>query len=468
MSGTAVPDFAGKKWPKDYPHGLPQKLEDYQSRIRKRTDLNAYIELFDEARKDAARIQEKINCKKAGLLAGTIIGLKDNIAYQDHLLTASSSILQNYRSPFSASLTERLLAEDALIIGRHNCGEFAMGSDSSNSFYGPVLNPHNTEFDCGGSSSGSASAVAAGLCDVAIGTDTGGSVRQPASYCGIFALKPTYGRISRYGIIEHAGSFDQAGILSAHPDDIAKVLHVISGADGKDATASEHPKPEFHLKPCTKHANILVYSNLLQLPGVHKEVRDAFYAFVRKLEKAGHKIHFADFKQTQEMLSAYQVLTSVEAASNLARYDGILYGNQQYDESGKANIRQTRSKGFGLLVKQKIMLGTYIAEKRADLLFAAASFRRSLRESALLQFEKMDFILSPTTPAPSFRIGSLPSYDDMFLLDLFLIQANLCGIPALSFPAGHTKNGLPFGFQLMAADFQEEKLMSFVNDYCNL
>ncbi len=168
------------------------------------------------------------------------------------------------------------------------------------------------------------------------------------------------------------------------------------------------------------------------------------------------------------MLSAYQVLTSVEAASNLARYDGILYGNQQYDESGKANIRQTRSKGFGLLVKQKIMLGTYIAEKRADLLFAAASFRRSLRESILRQFEKMDFILSPTTPAPAFRIGSLPSYDDMFLLDLFLIQANLCGIPALSFPAGHTKNGLPFGFQLMAADFQEEKLMSFVNDYCNL
>ncbi len=453
-------------------YSLTELVSHYLDNIH-HSDLNAFNEVYaEEALEKAAIIQQKIDNGTAGKLAGMVIGLKDNIAHKGHIVSASSKILEHYQSVFSATVTERMLNEDAIIIGRLNCDEFAMGSSNENSAFGPVKNPHHPEYVPGGSSGGSAAAVAANLCLAALGTDTGGSIRQPASYCGVVGLKPTYGRVSRYGLIAYASSFDQIGPLTHTIEDAALLLEVIAGPDDYDSTTDPRPVPALANLPATdKKMRIGYLRECIDSEGMDPEVKAAFEQFKEKLIADGHEVVPVSFPYLKHLIPTYYVLTTAEASSNLARFDGIHYGYRSPHAQGIDNTYyESRSEGFGPEVKRRIMLGTFVLSSGFyDAYYTRAQkVRRVIKNETKKLLQETDFLLIPTTPTPAFKIGEITEDPiTMYLQDIFTVQANLAGVPAISLPLAQTKSGMPIGFQLLADHFEETKLLAFSAEIMN-
>jgi aspartyl-tRNA(Asn)/glutamyl-tRNA(Gln) amidotransferase subunit A len=442
-------------------------VEDYLKKIEAKKELNAFLEVFPEsALAKAKEVDGKIAHGKSGKLAGMVIALKDNICYTGHKVSASSKILEGFVSPYSSTVVERLLAEDAIIIGRTNCDEFAMGSSNENSAFGNVQNALDPKRVPGGSSGGSATAVAAGLCLAALGTDTGGSIRQPASFSGIVGMKPTYGRISRWGVIAYASSFDQIGPLTNNVDDAAILLEVLAGADEFDSTNSTQPVPEYSKQLARPEKLRVAYlEDCFEKDGLDPEIKSRLNSILDQLKKDGHTVEPARFPYLDYLVPAYYVLTTAEASSNLARYDGIRYGYRSKNAHDlESTYKKSRSEGFGAEVKRRIMLGTFVLSAGYyDAYYSKAQkVRRLLRDKTQEIFDQYDIILLPTTPGVAFEFGA-NSADPikMYLEDIFTVQANLTGFPAISVPAGKNKDGLPFGVQVMARRFEEGTLFAF-------
>jgi len=442
-------------------------VKHYLKSINDKKSLNAFVEVFEqEAISLAQEADVKIKNGTAGKLAGLVIGIKDNICYKGHKVSAASNILNNYTSIYSATCVERLIAEDAIIIGRLNCDEFGMGSSNENSAFGPVKNPYNEKLVAGGSSGGSAAAVAAGLCMAALGSDTGGSIRQPASFCGVIGLKPTYGRVSRHGLLAYASSFDQIGIFSNSIEDCATILSIISGEDAFDSTVSSLPVPDYSSQIVNKSKKRIAYfKEYIENEGLDAEIKLHFYQKIKALKEEGHTVEAIDFPYVKYLIPCYYLLTTAEASSNLSRYDGVHYGHRSENASDlESTYILSRNEGFGAEVKRRILLGTFVLSAGYyDAYYSKAQkVRRLIRDFTLSIFEDFDFILLPTTPGTAFPIGE-KSNDPlvMYLEDIFTVQANLCGIPAISLPLGKHSNGLPFGVQLMGNLMKENELLAF-------
>jgi len=429
--------------------------------------LNAFVEIFaDEAIERAILLDKKKSSgKPVGKLFGVVIGIKDVICYKGHRVTAASKILEDFTSLYSATAVEKLIAEDAIIIGSLNCDEFAMGSSNEHSTYGNVLNAKDLSRVPGGSSGGSAVAVQAGLCMVSLGSDTGGSVRQPADFCGVVGFKPTYGRISRYGLIAYASSFDQIGIFALNIPDTALLLEVMSGEDHYDSTASAEPIPQYSiLLGADSPFRIAYFSESLEHPSLDPEIKSAIYSLFEKLKEKGHSVTPVHFDYLDYIVPAYYVLTTAEASSNLSRYDGVKFGLRvDKKEAGLTDFYMAnRSAGFGREVKRRIMLGNFVLSSGYyDAYFThAQKVRRLIINKTDEVFRDFDVLLMPTVPQPAFRFGE--KSDDpieMFLADLFTVFANLAGIPAVSLPLFTHSNGMPFGVQAMTDRFKELSLL---------
>ena len=444
-----------------------QAVEHYLQRIQNTKHLNAFIEVYgDEAIQKAKQLDEKRkNGSIPGKLHGVIIGLKDVICYKNHSVSASSKILKNFTSVYSATAVERLIAEEAIIIGNLNCDEFAMGSTNENSAYGRVLNAFDETKVPGGSSGGSAVAVQADLCMVSLGSDTGGSVRQPADFCGIIGLKPTYGRISRYGLIAYASSFDQIGIFGKKIADISLLLEVMAGADEYDSTVSEKEVPLYSsLLKTDKKFRFAYFESALDHPWLDPEISIAIKEKINSLQKDGHTIEAVPFELLDFIVPAYYVLTTAEASSNLSRFDGVKYGYRTKAPGLELTdfYKQSRSAGFGKEVKRRIMLGTFVLSAGYyDAYFTRAQkVRKILTEKIQLIFNEFDFILLPTSPVTAFTAEEkMKDPIAMYLADIYTVMANLVGIPAISLPVFTHSNGMPFGLQLMSNRFEEVPLL---------
>ena len=442
-------------------------VRDYLKKISRKKELNVFVEVFsEEAISKAEEIDKKIKNGNAGRLAGMVIGIKDNLCYKNHAVSASSKILEGYQSLYNATAIQRLLDEDVIIIGRLNCDEFAMGSANENSIYGPVKNPIDKSKVAGGSSGGSAAAVAAGLCLASLGSDTGGSIRQPASFCGVVGFKPTYSRVSRHGLIAYASSFDQIGPLTNNVDDAALILEIISGKDNFDSTVSrkkvnKYTETTFDDKP----KKIAYIQDCLDRPGLDKEVKGLVEQEVKNLKAKGHEVQPISFPYLELLIPTYYILTTAEASSNLARYDGVRYGYRNAQSTDlETTYVNTRTDGFGEEVKRRIMLGTFVlsAGYHEAYFTKAQKIRRLIQQTTAKMFERFDFIISPTTPHTAFKLGE--KHEDptkMYLEDIFTVQANLAGTPAVSLPLGKHSNGMPIGIHLMADRFKELELIKF-------
>ena len=443
-------------------------VKEYLDKIEQ-SNTNAFIEVFTEsALAKAKEVDEKVTKKTAGKLAGMIIGIKDNICYKDHPLSASSDILKNFESVYSSTVIDRLIKEDAIIIGRLNCDEFAMGSSNENTIYGSVMNPHDLTKVAGGSSGGSAAALAEGLCIASLGSDTGGSIRQPASFCGVLGLKPTYGRVSRYGLIAYGSSFDQIGPFTNNVEDAALILGVISGADEYDSTSSSKPVPDYinHLDLKEKKIKIAIPNEYINAIGLDKEIKESLLNTIALLKKDGHTVQNIDFPFLKYLIPIYYILSTAEASSNLARYDGAHYGNRSSKSTDiESTYINSRSEGFGLEVKRRIMLGNFILSAGYyDAYYTKAlKARRIIKEKSKQIFQDFDMMMMPTTPSTAFDLEGIKDPIEMYLQDIFTVHANLAGMPAISIPLGIHSNKMPFGIQLMTDEFEEEKLLAFAN-----
>jgi len=445
---------------------LVQICQEYINRIKSSTS-NAFIEVFEEeALSKAEEIQKKVISNDFGLLAGIFVGLKDNICYKDHRLTASSKMLEGFKSLFSATAVEKILNEDAIILGRLNCDEFAMGSSNENSIYGPVKNPKDEKKVPGGSSGGSAAAVAEGLCNIALGSDTGGSIRQPASYCGVIGVKPTYGRISRYGLIAYGSSFDQIGIFSKTIQDANILIHVMSGSDEFDSTVSSQKPSNKKIKLPGKKFNFGIPDEYLKFEGLDIEIKNKLMSVIENLKVNGHKVEILKFPFLKYLVPTYYVLTTAEASSNLARYDGAHFGfrtNNAVDIN--STYENSRSEGFGMEVKRRIMLGNFVLSSGYyDAYFTKAQkVRKLIKTKTEEMLKNNDVLIFPTAPSTAFNIGEIKDPIKMYLQDIFTVHANITGAPAISLPIGTHSNNLPFGIQLIANNFQENTLFEASN-----
>lgn len=399
-------------------------------------------------------------------LHGVVVGIKDVLCYEGHVVSAASRMLENFKAPYSATVIRNLIEAGAIIIGRLNCDEFAMGSSNENSAFGPTLNALDNTRVPGGSSGGSAVAVQANLCMVSLGSDTGGSVRQPADFCGIIGLKPTYGRVSRYGLIAYASSFDQVGIFAKNIPDTARVLSVIAGADDFDSTVSNRLVPDYsqHLESSPAPRKFAYFKDAVEHPSLDPEIRTSLLGFFEKLRDDGHTVTGVDFPYLDYIVPTYYILTTAEASSNLSRFDGVRYGHRSTLPIGDLGefYAHNRSEGFGREVKRRIMLGSFVLSAGYyDAYFTKAQqVRRQLCDQTQLIFNNFDAILSPTAPSPAFRFGE--KSDDpieMYLGDIYTVFANLAGVPAISLPKFWHSNGMPFGLQVMTNRFEEVSLL---------
>lgn len=481
---------------------LKDIANQYLSNIKNNNpSVNAFVQ-YDEdlVLKQVSAIQKKINAGNAGALAGAVVGVKDVICEKGKKVTCASHILHNFESIYDATVIQKLHDEDALIIGRCNMDEFAMGSSTENSIHGPTRNPHNTDYVPGGSSGGSAAAVAADMCDVSLGSDTGGSIRQPASYCGVVGLKPTYSRVSRYGLVAFASSFDCIGPFSKNVTDAALILQHIAGYDAMDNSSADKPVNNYM-------ASIQNPGNKLRIgvpeeyfgEGLDDEIRSIIQDQLRDLEKDGAELVPIHLPHTKYGIATYYILATAEASSNLARYDGIRYGHRAdfeaiEEELGKETTaieqeikvavgtdkdeaierltkldsplarlyKKSRTEGFGREVKRRILLGTYVLSAGYyDAYYAKAQkVRRLIKQDFESAFNNADVIVSPTAPTTAFKLGE--NQDDpvqMYLNDVYTISANLAGICGISVPAGTHSNGLPVGIQFMGNSFMEENIL---------
>lgn len=435
--------------------------------IHEKKHLNAFLDVYEkEALQRAQEIDQKIKHGKAGKLAGLIVALKDVLSHTQHPLQAGSKILDGFTAQYNGTAVQRLLDEDAIIIGRNNCDEFGMGSSNENSAFGPVLNNIDNTRVPGGSSGGSAVAVQAGLCRVALGSDTGGSVRQPAAFCGIVGLKPTYSRISRFGLVAYASSFDCIGIFGTCVEDVAQVLEVIAGEDEFDSTVSRKPVPRYSTEAATpKKFKVAYIRETLESEGLQPEIKKSMTTTIEKIKTAGHLVEAIDFPLLEYFLPTYYILATAEASSNLSRYDGVRFGyrsNQTRDLSSM--YKKTRAEGFGKEVQRRILLGTFVLSARYyDAYYTKAQkVRRIIRYKTKEIFKQYDFIIMPTTPTTAFKLGEHTDNPiEMYLADIFSVHANVAGIPGISVPCGKDDQGLPIGIQIMADDFEESKLFDF-------
>ena len=421
--------------------------------------LNAFLEVYeDDAMARAALVDAKLKAGTAGKLAGLVVGIKDLLCYEGHHSYAGSKILESFKSSFSATAVQRLLDEDAIIIGRQNCDEFGMGSTNENSAYGAALNYANQAHVAGGSSGGSAVAVQAGMCQVSLGTDTGGSIRMPAAFCGVIGLKPTYGLVSRWGLIAYASSFDTIGPIANYVSDARLVLEVIKGDDGQDSTLSSS------VPVAQKDKKRIAYiKEVVEHPSLQPQIKAAFELQVENLKGLGYTVEAVDFPYIDQLLPTYYVLTTAESSSNLARFDGVKFGHRTANPVDLMQLyKHTRQEGFGEEVQRRIMLGTFVLS--ADYYDAyytkAQKVRRLIQEKTLSILADYDFIISPTTSSTAYRVGEKTQDPiQMYLGDLFTVQANVAGVPGLSIPMGSDSTGLPMGFQLMTNPFQEDKML---------
>lgn len=459
-----------------------QLVEQYLARIQENQHLNVFTEVYtDESLAQADAVDQKLATGTAGRLAGMVIGIKDVLSYAGHSVRAGSRILENFTAQFTATAVQRLLDEDVIIIGRQNCDEFAMGSSNENSAFGPVRNAADTSRVPGGSSGGSAVAVQAGLCLASIGSDTGGSVRQPAAFCGVVGLKPTYGRISRWGLIAYASSFDCIGPIANTVDDAALLLEIMAGPDEFDSTVSSQPVSAYSQTHLSNTPLRIAYlRDGVESEGVEESVRKATQARINALREAGHTVEPVDISLLKYLLPTYYILTTAEASSNLSRFDGVRYGYRSVS-TGTSPMdlltlyKKSRTEGFGAEVRRRILLGTFaLSASYYDAYYTKAQqVRRLIRQETERLFENYNFLLSPTTPTPAFKLGEKTgrrSGDDplqMYLADIFTVQANVVGYPAISIPNGTDAAGLPIGLQLMAPPFAEGALVAIAKEISN-
>jgi aspartyl-tRNA(Asn)/glutamyl-tRNA(Gln) amidotransferase subunit A len=459
---------------KEYQNALQQKntscvqaVQFYIAAIKEKIRLNAFTEVYEtEALQQAEKLDaQRLSGAMLGKLHGVVIAIKDVICYKGYKVTAASKILNGFTSVYTATAVQRLIDDGAIIIGSCNCDEFAMGSTNENSAYGNVLNAADETKVPGGSSGGSAVAVQAGLCMAALGSDTGGSVRQPADFCGIVGIKPTYGAISRYGLIAYASSFDQIGIFSNTVADAALLLDVMAGPDAFDSTALSEKK-SFALGTVNpeKKYRIAYFKEALYHSSLDKEIQQSIIQLIKKLKSNGHTVTEINFDLLDYVVPAYYVLTTAEASSNLSRFDGIRFGH-----STKAPVKdltdfykQTRSEGFGKEVQRRIMLGTFVLSAGYyDAYFSKAQqVRRLLVDKTNTVFADFDVLILPTSPTTAFSFGD--KTDDpvaMYLADIYTVFANLTGLPSISLPLFKHSNTMPFGLQVMAAKSNELTLL---------
>ncbi len=451
-------------------------VKTHLATIQEKAHLNAFLDVYEQdALTRADELDAKIKSGAAGKLAGLVVGLKDVFAYKNHPLQAGSKMLDGFKAQYQATVVQRLLDADAIIIGRQNCDEFAMGSSNENSAFGPVLNEADNTRVAGGSSGGSAVAVQAGMCRIALGSDTGGSVRQPAAFCGVVGLKPTYSRISRYGLIAYASSFDCVGIFGNCIEDVALVLEVIAGADEFDSTVSQKPVPSYTQELSYARDtpyNIAYFGETLTSDAIQKEIKATLSKKLDLLKAEGHAVTAIDFPFMKYVLPAYYILATAEASSNLSRFDGVRYGYRSIATTDLESLyKQSRSEGFGEEVQRRILLGTFVlSASYYDAYYTKAQkVRRLIREKTKELFKKYDFILMPVAPTTAFKLGEHKDNPlEMYLADLFSVQANVAGVPGICVPCGSDDLGLPIGLQLLADDFEESKLFRCANLLMNL
>lgn len=436
----------------------------FLQKIEANKELNCFLEVFNEsALKQADIVDAKIKSGKQGKLAGVVIGIKDNICYKNHKVSASSKILEGFESLYTATALQRLIDQDAIIIGRLNCDEFAMGSSNENSAFGPVQNALDKTRVPGGSSGGSAVAVQAGLCVASLGSDTGGSIRQPASFTGTYGLKPTYGAISRYGLIAYASSFDQIGTFCNNLEDTQLLFDIMTGPDNFDSTCIQDKIETTYPSVENDKLVITVFNEYLEAEGINSEIKDFLTKTIDKLKLDGHTIRFESFPYLDVLVPLYYVLTTAEASSNLARFDGVHYGYRDLDSVGvEQTYVNSRSKGFGKEVKRRIMAGTFVlSHGYYDAYYTKAQkVRRIVKTKTDEIFSHSDLILMPTTPDVAFKRNGISDPVQMYLQDIFTVHANISGNPAISIPLGKHSCNLPFGIQLMANRQNEQKLLN--------
>jgi aspartyl-tRNA(Asn)/glutamyl-tRNA(Gln) amidotransferase subunit A len=422
------------------PQELDSLREDLKEKIEEKSGLNAYVDVNVVAE-------------------GVPIAIKDNIQVRGWSVTSGSNILQGYIAPYNATVVEKLLEAGCSPFGRTNMDEFAMGSTTESSCYGKTLNPHNHNCVPGGSSGGSAAAVAAGLAVAALGSDTGGSIRQPAAVCGIGGMKPTYGRVSRYGLGAYASSLDQIGPMTQNVEDAAILYDIISGYDPKDSTSvdMDMQKVSDRLNP-GRTLTIAVLPEYVK--DASEDVRKAYDKAIKLLESAGHTIVEKELMDAKYDISAYYITATAEATTNLARYDGIRYGNRKEGENLKELFVKTRSEGFGDEVKRRILLGNFVLSSGYyDAYYVKAQkVRHLIKEEYDRLFSEVDLILSPVAPRTAYEFGALADPLDMYLSDIYTISVNLAGLPAISLPVGTADDGMPVGLQFIAKAFDEQTL----------
>ena len=439
----------------------------YLQNIQTKAHLNAFVEVYaHSALEKAAEVDLKIANGTAGKLAGMVIGIKDILNYEGHACTAGSKILEGYIAQFTATAVQRLLDEDAIVIGRLNCDEFGMGSSNEHSIHGKVYQELDLTRVPGGSSGGSAVAVQANLCTVSLGTDTGGSVRQPAAFTGVIGMKPTYSRVSRWGLIAYASSFDTIGVFSSNIRDNARVLEVMAGYDPNDSTSSQIAvEPYSTLSFPSKSVKVAVLKEALHAPTLQPEIKRNTLAVIERLKQEGHEVQEVEFPLLKYVLPTYYILTTAEASSNLSRFDGVNYGYRApYAQNLEQLYKDSRSEGFGEEVKRRIMLGTFVlSASYFDAYFTKAQkVRRIIKEVTEKLLTDFDYLLLPTTPTTAFRFGE--HGDDpvaMYLEDLFTVQASVTGVPAISIPNGKDDSGMPIGLQVISNSFKERELYAF-------
>lgn len=446
-----------------------QLVDHYLTNIEKKKHLNVFLDVYaEEAKALAVKVDQKIKAGTAGRLAGMVIGLKDVLCHKDHKLSASSKILDNFVSQFNGTAVQRLLDEDVIVIGRQNCDEFAMGSTNENSAFGPVLNDADNTRVPGGSSGGSAVAVQADLCLASIGSDTGGSVRQPASFCGVVGLKPTYSRVSRFGLIAYASSFDCIGPIAKNVADAALLLEIIAGADDNDSTVSRKPVPRYSkVQAQTSKLKIGYLKESLESEAIQPEIKKSIAETIDKLRAQGHTVEPVELGLQEYYLPTYYILTTAEASTNLSRYDGVRYGYRSPNTVDLESMyKKSREEGFGKEVKKRIMLGTFVlSASYYDAYYnKAQKIRRMIKENTEKILSEYQYVLMPAAPTTAYKIGSMTTDPlAMYLSDIFTVHANLAGVPGISVPIGKDQAELPIGLQIIGNYFDEEGILGLAS-----
>ncbi len=443
---------------------MTHSISDFLKRYNETKDLNIMITVDESWLKDHVREQSAVK----GSLSDIMIVVKDNINVKGLPITCGSAFLPNYISPYNATVIERIKKAGGIIVGKANLDEFAMGSSTEHSAMGPTKNPINPEYVPGGSSGGSAAAVAAGLTDHALGSDTGGSIRQPAGFCGVVGLKPTYGRVSRYGLTAFASSLDQIGPITRTVKQSAELLQVIAGKDERDATSTDIPVDDYVGKLDQDTVETIGVPFHLLEEGVHPDVKATFEHTIDILKKNGKKITDISLPHLSYSIAVYYILATAEASSNLARFDGVRYGKRHSEKVDSINdfYSINREYGFGPEVKRRIMLGTYVLSSGYyDAYYARAQkVRRLIYEDFQTALKMVDTIILPTCPTPPFKLGEhLDDPISMYLSDIFTVSINIAGIPGLSVPIGHSEKGLPIGMQIMGNLYEEARILQLGN-----